>query len=102
MIFEFVIPKLDAVSACCAFFTFFFNFTMPREAHLTLPHKGAMVELRKSGVQRRERATSIEGLKRIAWRVWQAITPQYFQTLYKLMPRRMQAVIDIEGGHTKY
>ena len=35
-------------------------------------------------------------------KVWKAITPQYLQTPYELMPRRMQAVIDVEGGHTKY
>ena len=35
-------------------------------------------------------------------KVWKAITPQYLQTPYELMPRHMQAVIDVEGGHTKY
>ena len=39
---------------------------------------------------------------KIAQKVWNNITPDYLQSLYKSMPERMQAVIDAEGGHTKY
>ena len=53
-------------------------------------------------LQRHERATSIAGLKRIAQKVWDNITPAYLQSLYESMPRRMQAVVDAQGGHTKY
>ena len=53
-------------------------------------------------LQRHERATSIAGLKRIAKKVWDNITPEYLQSLYESMPRRMQAVVDAQGGHTKY
>ena len=28
--------------------------------------------------------------------------PRHLQSLHKSMPQRMQAVIDAEGGHTKY
>ena len=44
-------------------------------------------------MQRREHATSIEGLKRIALKVWRQVTPSYLKALYKLMLARMQAVI---------
>ena len=53
-------------------------------------------------LQRHERATLIAGLKRIAQKVWDNITPAYLQSLYESMPRRMQAVVDAQGGHTKY
>ena len=53
-------------------------------------------------LQSRERATSMAGLKRITLKVWNKITPAYLQSLYKSMPRRMQAVVDAQGGHTKY
>ena len=38
----------------------------------------------------------------IAQKVWDNITPAYLQSLYESMPRRMQAVVDAQGGHTKY
>ena len=53
-------------------------------------------------LQSKERATSAAGLKKIAKKVWKGITPSYLKKLYKLMPRRMQAVIENGGGHTKY
>ena len=53
-------------------------------------------------MQRKERATSAEGLKRIARKVWKGVSSDYLKKLYESMPRRMQAVIDAEGGHTKY
>ena len=53
-------------------------------------------------MQRKERATSTDGLKKIARKVWRGITPEYLQNLYQSMPRRMAAVIEAQGGHTKY
>jgi hypothetical protein len=53
-------------------------------------------------MQREERATSIDGLKKIARKVWGKVLPEYLKKLYESMPRRMQAVIDVKGGHTKY
>ena len=44
----------------------------------------------------------IGGLKRIAIKVWNQVTPEYLRTLYESMPRRMNAVIEAQGGHTKY
>ena len=44
-------------------------------------------------MQRREHATSIEGLKRIALMVWGQVTPSYLKALYKSMLERIQAVI---------
>ena len=79
---------------------------MPPFGHMTLPHKGAMIELRKSGLRAisiaKERATSAEGLKQIARKVWKGVSSDYLKKLYESMPRCMQAVIDAEGGHTKY
>ena len=47
-------------------------------------------------------ATSKEGIKKIARKVWRQVTPAYLETLYESMPRRMQAVVEAQGGHTKY
>ena len=52
--------------------------------------------------QKKEQATSAERLKRIARKVWKGISSEYLKKIYKSMPRRMQAVIDAEGSHTKY
>ena len=53
-------------------------------------------------MQREERATSIDGLKKIGLKVWRQINPAYLKKLYESMPQRMQAVVNAEGGHTKY
>ena len=34
--------------------------------------------------------------------VWRSITPEYLEKLYELTPRGMLAVIEAQGGHTKY
>ena len=52
-------------------------------------------------LQRYERATLKEGLKRIARKVWNNITQEYLASLYESKPRQMQAVVDAQGGHTK-
>ena len=49
-----------------------------------------------------EQATSKQGLKKIARRVWNTITPEYLEKLYESLPRRMAAVIASKGAHTKY
>ena len=51
---------------------------------------------------RDERAISAAGLKKIAEKVWRRIIPNYLKKLYESMPRRMEAVIASQGGHTKY
>ena len=51
---------------------------------------------------RDKRATSAAGLKKIAEKVWRRIIPNYLNKLYESMPRRMEAVIASQGGHTKY
>ena len=43
-----------------------------------------------------------EMAKKVARKVWRAITPEYLSSLYESMPRRTAAVIAAEGGHTKY
>ena len=53
-------------------------------------------------LQSKERATSAVGLKKIASKVWEKITPSYLKSLYESMPRRMKAIVDAQGGHTKY
>ena len=52
--------------------------------------------------QRREHATLIPGLKKIACRVWRQVTREYIHTLYESMPRQMAAVSQARGGHTRY
>ena len=48
--------------------------------------------------QKRENAAS----KIIARLVLRGITLEYKKNLFQSMPRRMQAVVDNRGGHTKY
>ena len=49
-----------------------------------------------------ERGSVAEGMKKVMRKVWKGITTQYLQSVYKSMPRRMEAVIAAGGGHTKY
>ena len=42
------------------------------------------------------------GLKRIALMACRKIRPPYLKFLYASMPRLMKAVVDAQGGHTKY
>ena len=53
-------------------------------------------------MQKKERATSAEGHKKIARKVWKGITAEYLNNLYEAMPRHMQTVIDVKGGHIKH
>ena len=53
-------------------------------------------------LQRKEQETSNKGIKKVARKVWRAITPEYFNSLYESVPRRMAAVIAAGGSHTKY
>ena len=53
-------------------------------------------------LQRKERGTSKEGIKKVARKVWRAIAPEYLNSLHESMPRRLAAVIAAGGGHTKY
>ena len=53
-------------------------------------------------LQSKEHATLATGLKKIAFRVWGKIAPSYLKSLYESMPRHMKAVVDAQGGHTKY
>ena len=50
----------------------------------------------------RERATSASGLKRIGPKAWNQNTPEYHRSLYESMLRRMNSVIEAQGGHTMY
>ena len=40
--------------------------------------------------------------KKIANRIWKSVTSEYLEKLYESMPKRMLAVIEAQGGHTKY
>ena len=45
--------------------------------------------------------TPMAGIIEVA-KVWRAITPEYLENLYEIMPRRMAAVVAAGGRHTKY
>ena len=50
-----------------------------------------------------ERARHIDRrVEKIARKVWRQVTPDYLEKLYESMPRQMEAVIQAQGGHTKY
>ena len=46
--------------------------------------------------------TQKASLKKIICKVWRGITRDYLENRYQSMPRHIQGVIDIGGGHTKY
>ena len=50
----------------------------------------------------KEKQTTINGIKVIVQRIWDKISPQYLSKLFASMPRRIRAVIDANGGPTKY
>ena len=52
--------------------------------------------------QRREQATSMAGLKKIAQKVWKNLKLDYVERLYASHPKRMEAVVLAGGGHTNY
>ena len=78
---------------------------MLRGNHISLVDKEAIVALSKSGLSSRancKEGTSKAGLKKVACKVWRQVMPEYLNNLYNSMPGRMEAVIQAEGGHTKY
>ena len=54
------------------------------------------------GLIGKERLTFNEGINRIRRSVWARIDHVYREKLYESMPRRIQKVIETNGGHTKY
>ena len=38
----------------------------------------------------------------IAQKFWSAITPQYFQMLYKQLSTQMSAIVELGGAYTEY
>ena len=77
---------------------------------LSSREKIGIIELRKVGLSQREIAAQLQFdhrtidrfLKKVAMKVWNAITSDYLEKLYESMPQRMAAVIAAGGGHTKY
>ena len=53
-------------------------------------------------LQSKEQAMSEAALKMCSLKVRRKITPFYLKFLYETMPRRMKAVVDAQGGHTKH
>ena len=45
---------------------------------------------------------SMAGLKKIAQKVWKNLKLDYVERLYASLPKRMEAVVLVGGGHTKY
>ena len=75
-------------------------------SHMFQNEKFAAVELAKAGQGHKQIATQLgrgrRTIKKIAQKVWRQVTPTYLETLYESMPRRMQAVVEAQGSHTKY
>jgi transposase len=64
-----------------------------------IEHLWSIIKYKIPGHQPRTKAD----LKRVITTVWeQEITRGTLKNLYSSMPRRLQAVIDSNGGHTKY
>jgi len=47
-------------------------------------------------------ASTIEELQDVIAEEWERTSPAYFRKLARSMPKRCQAVIDAQGGYTKY
>ena len=70
--------------------------------HISIPHKGAMIELQKCGFKTTTIAVIVMArFRKNAPKVWKGITPEYLKSLYESMPRQMQVVIAADRGHTK-
>ena len=50
----------------------------------------------------KSKATSTEGLEKIAQKPLRQTAPEYLKQLYELMPHQMEGIINAQGGHTKY
>ena len=107
--------KRNRQCACCFLFSvdldnFFPFFDMPGGKDVPQCDRGALVALSKEcisqsqmkNLQRKEHATSMAGLKKIARKVWRQVSAEYLEKLYELLPRRMEATIAEGGSHTKY
>ena len=53
-------------------------------------------------LQQHKKTTTKVGQKKMAQKVWNNITPEYLQSLYKSMPQRVQAVVDAKDSDAKY
>ena len=53
-------------------------------------------------LQQHKKTTSKAGLKKIAQKVWNNITPEYLQSLYMSMPECVQAAVDAKDSDAKY
>ena len=50
----------------------------------------------------KEKPTTLDGVKQVMQKIWNELSLEYLQKLFASMPRRMKAVIDANGGPTKY
>ena len=50
----------------------------------------------------KSKPTTIAGVKEIMQQIWNGLTAEYLCSLYAWMPRRVQRMIEAEGGATKY
>ena len=50
----------------------------------------------------KDRNFTYDMLRKIVQEAWDAITETFLRELVETMPARCQAVIDAQGGHTKY
>lgn len=48
------------------------------------------------------RRTSKDEMWQLAKEAWRSVTQREIDSLFESMPRRMKAVIQAKGGHTKY
>ena len=53
-------------------------------------------------LQKHKKTTSKKGLRKIAHKVWNNITPKNLQTLYKSMQQCVQAAVDAKDNDTRY
>ena len=98
----------------CSFSLIFFNFvhfTMPRGEHISLGDQGRIVALWQEGKSNHAIAKqfglhhSMVGIflkKFELLKVWKNITSAYLRSLYESLLHRMKAMVEANGGLTKY
>jgi len=66
-----------------------------------MPQVAIRLDYRFRNKSQMKKRNENEELKKVARRIWRGITQEYLQELYASMPKRMYAVIGVQGGHTK-
>ena len=57
--------------------------------------------MKQKNPQQHKKTTTTVGQKKMVHKVWNNITPEYLQSLYKSMPQPVQATVDAQDSDAK-